>query len=328
MPAVSVRALDLDKCIEGSAQILLLHWDGESIAWEQREYSRGLPSSWSEKQRQELLGYLGITCYNRTKLERDMPFAMEHRVPHLEWRSIEEAEIPLIEQWRKRGGKSFSLHAPSTNFLKKETAEEEFKKAVASAVRAGADMITVHPPYLKNQKMKANSPEYDFLADANAEALRPAVEAGIDVVVENNHTSFGTPKDPLEHQIGCTPISLISWRNALNHRLGKDACHLRLDIGHARNNMPLSQDYPLGKWYAAVGTECHCYHLHQTFHDKTENRMHNHQPITHLHDGLVAFDGFLWAWHSGLLHHGPIILEIREGEGAPATWQRLQTLLG
>jgi hypothetical protein len=42
---------------------------------------------------------------------------------------------------------------------------------------------------------------------------------------------------------------------------------------------------------------------------------------------MISYDGFLWAWHTGMLHHSPVILEIREGEGACATWQRLQNLL-
>lgn len=160
-----------------------------------------------------------------------------------------------------------------------------------------------------------------------AECLRPVVEHGIDILVENNHTSKGTPYDPLKSSYGCSPTELVGWRDALIERLGKGNCHLRFDVGHARNNMPVSEEYPLGKWYMLIGNEIKSYHLHQTVLDKVENCMKNHHPIMGLHNGLVSFDGFLWAWHCGILNHAPIILEIREGEGACTTWSRLQHIL-
>jgi hypothetical protein len=55
--------------------------------------------------------------------------------------------------------------------------------------------------------------------------------------------------------------------------------------------------------------------------------MENHHPITEWNGDMISYDGFLWAWHTGILRHAPVILEIREGEGACATWQRLQRLL-
>ena len=188
-------------------------------------------------------------------------------------------------------------------------------------------MITVHPPQIPHGQMRVGFPAFEATADAMAEALLPLTHAGIDILVENNHTDHGTSEDPLLLPYGCSPIDLVGWRDALNLRLGGKFCHLRLDIGHARNNLPLSEDYPIGKWYASVGGECHAYHLHQTVHNKELKRMSNHHPITGLHDGFIAFDGFLWAWRTGVLRHGPMILEIREGEGAPASWQRLRALL-
>lgn len=324
-PAVSVRALDLDKCRDGSAQILL--WDSNTLLFEERNYPSDIRAEWSEEERHELADSLGITCYSRSKLDRDMPFAIRHRVPHLEWRKINEGELSLIEQWRRAGGKTFSLHMSALDYDGGVIGKEEFLRSARDAVRAGADMVTVHPPQIAYEQMKIGLPAFEATADAMAEAFLPVVNAGIDILVENNHTDPNTPNDPAVIPYGCAPVDLVGWRNALNERLGRNACHLRLDVGHARNNEPLSEAYPIGKWYASVGGEARAYHLHQTIHDKEQNRLRNHYPILGWHNGFIAFDGFLWAWRQGILCHGPVILEIREGEGAPASWQRLRSLL-
>ena len=112
----------------------------------------------------------------------------------------------------------------------------------------------------------------------------------------------------------------------MNRRLGGNACGLRLDVGHARNNAPITESCPLGEWYAQIGGLADAYHLHQTVLD-AQGKMHNHYPITGLDDGLVSFHGFLWAWRTGVLRHSPVILEIREDHGAPSTWLRLRALL-
>lgn len=328
VPTVSVRALDLDKCIRGSAHILV--WDSDTrntLSFEEHVYSRGLISAWSLEEKQELSDFLGITCYDACKLERDMPFAIQNHVRHLEWRSIFENEITLIEKWRRAGGKSFSLHLPLLRYENGRAELSQLKNAAQNAVRASADSVTIYPPRVLCEAMQIGSPIYEALADAAAEALLLATSTGIDILVENSHTDFGTPKDPMKYAYGCSPLDLVEWRDALIKRLGKGTCHIRFDVGHARNNEPLSENYPIGKWYALIGLEARAYHLHQTFYNKQEHRMENHHPISHWHDGMVSFDGFLWAWHTGVLHHGPIILEVREGDGAPATWQRLQQLI-
>ena len=327
VPTVSLRALDPDKCIRGSAQILIFDTVTGLSGIEEICYTRGMPESWSDTERAELADALGITCYNRSKVERDMPFAIENGVRHLEWRSIGEGELALLERWRKSGGKTFSLHLPSLGFDTDVLHEEKFRTSAQDAVRAEANMVTVHPPHLSTALMQGGSNAFEALADAMAEALLPVAKAGIDILVENNHTAPGTKRDVLKLPYGCTPMDILGWRNALRERLGRDSCHLRLDVGHARNNMPLSQEYPIGKWYAQIGPLANAYHLHQTVFSKEDQKMHNHHPITGWHDSFVSFDGFLWAWHAGILRHGPVILEIRAGEGAPATWLRLQKLL-
>lgn len=325
VPVKMLRALDPDKCIGGSAHFCILEYDCGVMTQTEAVYTENMPHMWSDEERREFVDYLGITCYNK-RLERDMEFAISKGVRHLEWRKITEETLPLLKEWRRGGGQSFSLHLPSLGFDTDITGLDSFKASALDAVRAEADMITVHPPCIKNGKM---FPIFDIMADAMADALLPVANAHIDILVENNHTSYGTPNDPSEWGYGCLPAQLIGWRDSLNERLGKGSCHLRFDIGHARNNMPLSQNYPIGKWYGLIGSEVYSYHLHQTKMTKEDKRMHNHHPITGFHNGMVSFDGFLGAWHTGVLRHAPIILEVREGEGMPAaeTWTRLRELI-
>lgn len=320
---VSLRALDPDKCMDGGPQLCILSDETGDWALEERVFTGGDPDTWTQQERCELADSLGITCYN---VPRDMDFAIRNGVKHLEWRRVDEADLPLLKQWRQAGGRTFSVHMPSLGYSAGVEGLERYCQSAQNAVRAQADMITVHPPAIPNALMQGGEPAFDALADAMAQALRPVTEAGILIVVENNHTPAGTGPDVLKRPYGCTPMELMGWRHALEERLGRDSCALRLDVGHARNNIPVSKEYPIGRWYAAAGPLSKAYHLHQTILGEN-GKMHNHHPITGLHDGLIAFDGFLWAWHAGILNHAPIILEIREGEGAAATWLRLQKML-
>lgn len=318
-----LRALDPDKCIGGAPQLCILSDENGEWALEERVFTGGLFDGWTLEERNELADSLGITCY---KVQRDMPFAIQNGVKHLEWRSVSDADLPLLDEWRRAGGKTFSVHMPSLSYQDGVKGAEAYRQAVENALKAHPDMITVHPPQPTIMHMQCGESAFDELADTMADILRPIADAGILIVVENNHTNFGEGKDVLSRSYGCAPVELLGWRHALEERLGRGTCELRFDVGHARNNVPVSLDYPIGKWYAVAGHIVSAYHLHQTITEKG-GKMHNHHPITGLHDGLIAFDGFIWAWHTGLLNHAPIILEIREGEGAPATWTRLQKMI-
>lgn len=326
VPTLSVIAMDPDKCVTGSPEIVEVTIEGNSINTTSHFYTTDMPESWTEAEINEFSDFLGITCYD---IERDMKYAIEEGIKNLEWRAITDTTLPLLEKWRKSGGKTFSLHLPSIEIGGQPVPRtEEFKNSVLDAVRANADMVTVHPPYILNKMMHCDNSAFDMLADVTAEALLPAAEAGIDILVENNHTQFGNPSDIFETPYGCSPLAQVGWRNALNERLGVNKCSLRFDIGHARNNMPLSQEYPIGKWYALLGNQIHSYHLHQTT-CTPQGKMSNHHSITGWHDGFISFDGFLGAWHNKQISHAPIILEIREGDGIPAieTWRKLQELI-
>lgn len=322
VPTVSLCALDIDKN-NGNAHFCMMEFHGDDTPmWEEIPYLRGTVKAWSEEEKKSLRDALGIACYH---VEEDMSFAIENGVRHIEWRAPHPDHLPLLTRWRNAGGKTFSLHFPAMDFDgTNATNLEAWKNYTDFAMEARADMITIHSPEISNEIM-FKTDAFDRLADTMADLLRPLAEADIDILVENNHTRHVTSTDPLMRSYGCSPAEVLGWRNALNERLGKDACHLRLDVGHARNNEPLNEPYPIGKWYALLGSDAHGYHLHQILVDRQAKAMYNHTPILGLHNGFISFDGFSWAWQTRLLSHAPVILEIREG--ACETWTRLQELV-
>ena len=82
-----------------------------------------------------------------------------------------------------------------------------------------------------------------------------------------------------------------------------------LDIGHARNNPPLSQRYTLGAWYAEVGRHAVGYHIHQVV--KEDGVLKNHTGISGVYDGLISFGSLFAGWRSGQLRPAPFIFEMR-----------------
>lgn len=319
---LAMRAIDPDKCIGGKPQLLQLDVDKNGLAITEHLFTEGQLCQWSEAEKQEFIDLLGVTCYHP---EKEMEEVIRLGIRHMEWRIVTNETIPMLRRWRVQVSGTFSLHMPSLSYDEMVHGEQKFADCASSAVEVGADMITVHPPFVKNRLMYLPG-AFEELADSMARAIRPVYEAGIRVMVENNHTNFGTSSDVYEREFGCSPIEVMTWRYALNERLGKNACDIRLDIGHARNNVPVSQEYPLGKWYSLMGPYIRCYHLHQTIMEPN-GKMHNHYPITGINDGVISFCGFLHQWHEGTLTHGPVILEIREGEGAIATYRRMKHIV-
>lgn len=317
-PSWKLRALDPDKCIGGPPALYL--FEEENGVWRvrRREFMGGVPSAWTRAEREELAGYLGITC-------RDAPaglrFAQAEGVRHLELRHPGEASGELrgaVAAWRAAqpaGASTLSVHLPAPG----HAAMAEY---VRSAVALGAQFVTLHPPSLRVGE--AEGERFEAAADECADSLRPLARAGTRILVENMHTL--APCARTERPFGCEPAEVLIWLYALEARLGQGACAMRLDIGHARNNAPLSQRYTLGAWYAQVGALCASYHVHQVG-QEPDGALRNHLPLMDLHQSLIALDGFLWAWRAGQLTHGPLILETRSDEGARASFRALKAAI-
>jgi len=322
VPTVCMRALDPDKCIGGKPQLLVIQVEGNQVSYGEEIFDLGLPCHWTEEEKNDFMDHLGITLYHP---EIDIPFAIEHQVKNLEIRNNRPAKIEDIQKWRQAVPDStLSLHLPHLNGLE---FREQFHQGVQYALDLKVDMITVHPPAVATPDMFQDGELFEQLADVMAQELKPLADAGVDLLFENSHTSFETQKDPYGRKYGCSPVELMGWKFAIEERLQRKGYGYRLDIGHARNNVPLSEDYPLGRWYGLIGPEAHGYHLHQTI--KKDGKFANHYPITGFDNDFVAFDGFLCMWNLQKINHGIMILEIREGNdgGAPATYLRIRELL-
>ena len=95
-----------------------------------------------------------------------------------------------------------------------------------------------------------------------------------------------------------------------------------LDVGHARNNRPFSQQLALSDWYARIGRETIAYHVHQVV--RESSTMKNHRQIDDLYGPLISFSGFFWAWRSSQLNAAPLFVEVR---GFDARVQSVEMLL-
>ena len=116
-------------------------------------------------------------------------------------------------------------------------------------------------------------------------------------------------------RFGYTPMECLRFmeemRTVSRHRVG-----INFDIGHARNNAPYSQTYPVGTWLSTVGEHIVGYHLHQVTHE--DGVFENHMPITHPYGALISYASFFKYWEMGRIAKAPLIFEMRP-EGAYAT---------
>jgi len=320
-PLVSLCALDPDKNSGDYPGLILAEVDSAGFTIQPYRFTEGLPCQWTAAQRREFTDYLGVSCYDPV---RDMPLVLQSGVRNIEWRCVPPEALPFLARWRSEGGRSFSIHLPG---ISPDSAESiaAFATAAEQAAAVRPQLVTVHPPQIAGERLFPGQPLFDRFADTVAAALQPLREVGVKIVIENNHTPSGSSRDVSQIDFGCTPGDIVLWRDALARRLGKACVGLRLDIGHARNNVPLSEEYPLGVWYTLLGTQFDTYHLHQT-RILPDGRMQNHHAIIGWHSGLISFDGFLNSWHTGRLRHGPMILEIQHGDRF-AVWNKLTELI-
>jgi len=117
VPALSVRALDLDKCIGGSAQIYLFDTDNADNSSE-LVYSRSLPDFWTEEERLEFADDLGAEdCDRQYRLGDALLVAPvmreddigEYYLPEGEWTHLLTGKKAEKTGWRREAYDFFSL---------------------------------------------------------------------------------------------------------------------------------------------------------------------------------------------------------------------------
>ena len=95
------------------------------------------------------------------------------------------------------------------------------------------------------------------------------------------------------------------------HRVG-----INFDIGHARNNAPYSQTYPISTWLSMLGEHIVGYHIHQVTYE--DGVFENHMPITDVYGKLISYASFFKLWELGTIARAPFVFEMRP-EGAYET---------
>lgn len=297
----SIQALDPDKAIGEPPCVTYLIIDNEEIRTEFDYFPAQMPENAEE--------YVGLSCF---KPETDIPVAIENGIKNIELRpnavyDDREKLKKLVSLWRKNGGKYLSLHMPDFGYDGQLIGEEEWEEAVKCALELSVDGVTVHVPKasLKSMRNGAEAILLQFLLD-NIKKLPSDCVVGI----ENMHMT-ANEGDNEDRRFGYIPQECIEFMNKINSVFGFERVGLLLDVGHARNNAPYSEKYPVGAWYGEVGKYTVAYHIHQI--TKQENKMENHTPITSLCGALISYCGFSYCWNNNKINRRPMFLEIRGG---------------
>ena len=84
--------------------------------------------------------------------------------------------------------------------------------------------------------------------------------------------------------------------------------------------------FTLSQWYQITGSACAGYTLHQIMRDNQNEPMRGNFPLTTFSGRLISLSSFCMAWQGNILHHAPMILEIKENQGI-ASYDALKTEL-
>lgn len=265
----------------------------------------------------DLRDYIGISCRN---FATDIPYATDHIVRHIELRTRPELKelLPILRRWREAGGKTLSVHAPDIFCAdRKNYNVSQWAEHIRFVREIAADRMTVHVPNIPvweatDEKLKEIAL---FLAEQFSELDDSCV-----IGVENMHMTSDEQPDE-SRRFGYVPTEVYHFVNILRQHTPK-IVGTHLDVGHARNNRPFSQKYPIGSWYCTFGTEANGYHIHQVL--QTEAGMKNHMPIDRWYGKLISYASFFREWSDGVLKKAPVFLEIRPENGYMETIELLE----
>ena len=119
---------------------------------------------------------------------------------------------------------------------------------------------------------------------------------------------------------------MSSWIDAINEACGSDRVGHVLDVGHARNNDPIAQQYPISRWYTHMGSKAIAYHIHQVLHVSGEIK--NHNPIENWFGPMINYTSFAYAWNTGILAHCPLFLEVKGWENFEKSVEAFSKMTG
>ena len=315
MSVHTVRGLDPDKAIGAPPAVALFELRDREWRTFQIPFEEGIVTNWSTLMRQEFIDHLGFSCM--AKSLEGLHCASLHNVRCVELRAQNSLVVPredllnAVRHWRDSGGKYLSMHMPDLMYDSESSAITgicAFREAVSLALALGVEHMLLHVPHVSVGQMRPDSEIRVNLAGTFLELVKEPIAKGTVVGVENLHMNLDEPADN-SRGFGYLPEECLEWVKSLRKTSGYDRIGIHLDIGHARNNLPLSKKCSLGQWYARVGREAVGYHLHQVVLIKGE--MKNHYPIMDVYGPLISLSSFFWGWKTGGLCHAPMLLEIR-----------------
>ncbi len=304
----SVNGCDPDKTIGAPPQVTYFEVDGTQVQVSRNPWPLAGFGTWSKKEKDEFLPYLGISCYDPVK---SVAFAVENEIWNIELRPnavdyASGAMVRHLQAWRGRGGRYLSLHMPDIGCAAgKLQGDKEWEKAILLAKKIEADGLTVHVPKVSVAEMKSGAKETigTFLA-TQFRSLPPNIKIGI----ENMHMTDGEAADE-RRRFGYLPEECMEWAAYLEKLSGREV-QLHLDVGHARNNRPFSEKYTLGVWYEMLGQSINAYHIHQIANN--DGVFSNHQPIGGIYEELIAYGSFIESWKANRIAHRPMFVEVKD----------------
>ena len=299
----SLPAADPDKAVGENPSIS--YFDTQTRTYEKSFFECPVP--------EDFVDWIGISCLHPLT---DIPYAMEHKIRHIEVRDgvsrNQETILPLLRQWRDVGGKTLSIHGPEIAAWEHNAlCLPQWDSFVEFCAEAAVDRVTLHVP--KIPVYAASDRVLHEIAAFIGEQFRNLPKR-ISIGIENMHMTEKDQPDE-SRRFGYVPEEVLRFTQILKehttHSVG-----VHLDVGHARNNAPFSQHYPISSWYRIVGTEVNGYHIHQVI--LTEHGMENHMPITDWYGHLISYGSFFREWMDGTLRKAPVFLEIRPERGYEA----------
>ena len=311
-----LRGLDPDKA-SGGVPMLTVMSRTQDGSWQRTDHTiNGVdPEEWSNQQRLTFADELGISTMWQ-ELEA-LEFAAVNHIKNVELRMALNDNKELQEaigKWRKSGGKILSLHLPD---LKAADDDGKLAQYARMACKLGCDRVTLHVPKVTAAGFEEHK---EKLLKKFADDLDCLLKKNVIIGIENLHTKAG--EDTFEtRNFGCTIEECYQWIMLLRKRFDTENIGFHLDIGHARNNAPISGKENLSDWYLKMGKFINGWHIHQV--TQSAGKFHNHQPMTGFYDKLISLAGLFMAFRAGQLSQAPMFLESRQWADNIKAYQNL-----
>ena len=316
-----LRGLDPDKASGGPPMFAVLErTDGGD--WKRSDVAMpGVdPAEWDESEREEFRRNLGFSTMGESAAA--LEFAALHQVRNVELRlkgTENTGELTQsISRWRDLGGGILSLHLPD---LTPGDDSGALEHSVSMALNLGCDRVTLHVPRITAAGF---APAKEALLEKFGRTAGVLLEHDVAIGIENLHTCPG--KDTFEtRNFGCTIEECREWITLLRKKFFTDLIGFHLDIGHCRNNAPISGRENLSDWYCAMGDLVNGWHLHQV--TEQGGKFTNHMPLTSWYDKLISLSGLFLALRTRQVKKAPMFLEARTWEGCRRSFLELTRLL-